>query len=149
MVSMGPEWLLIAAAAALGLYFYKQNEAGGNLVFFPGTITSMAFEGATPMADFTLQVQNTSNVTLQLYSIAGNVYDNGVLVGNLSNFNALQISPNSQTIIPIKAQFQLIGVVNDIIRSFQTGSFSRELTVNGYANVGGVQVPVNLVFKVG
>lgn len=143
------EEVLLVGALVLGIYFYKQKQAAGNLIFFPGTITAMAFEGSTPTADLTLQIQNTSNVDIDILSMAGNVFANGIRVGNISNFSPVRISRNSQTLLPVKVQFDLLGAVNEIIRSFQTGQFNQELKVEGFVNAGSVQVPVSLVFKVG
>lgn len=142
-----PEILLIAAGI-LGLYFWKQKEAAGNLIFFPGTITGMAFEDATPVAFLTLQIQNTSNVDIQINSMAGNVFANGVRVGNVSNFDPVMIGRNSQGYLPIKVQFDLIGIVQDIIRAWQGGVFRQTISIEGFVNAGSVQVPISLVFKV-
>jgi len=145
---MGPETLLLIGAGVLGLYFWKQKEAAGHLIFFPGNITGMQFVNSTPVVSLTLQVQNTSNVDLHLNSIAGNVLANGQLIGNVSNFTPVIIARNSQTLLPLTAQLQPLGIVNDIIRSFQTGSFAQDISIQGQANVGGVQVDVLLNFKV-
>lgn len=142
-----PEILLIAAGI-LGLYFYKQKEAAGNLIFFPGNITGMDFENSMPVAYLTLQVQNTSNVDIDLNSMAGNVFANGIRIGNVSNFSAVRLSRNSQVLLPIKVQFDLIGITNDIIRAWQGGVFRQTITIEGFVNAGSVQVPINLAFKV-
>lgn len=143
------EYLLIGLAAAIGVYFYKQKEAAGHLIFFPGNITGMGFEDSTPLAYMTIQVQNTSNVNIDLYSLAGQVFANGILIGNVSNFNSVRITGNSQVLIPITVQFFLIGAVNDIIRAFQTGSFNQDIQIEGYVNAANFQVPLKLNFKVG
>lgn len=143
------QYLVLGIAALLGLYFYKQKEAAGHLIFFPGNIVDMGFAGSSPVASLTIQVQNTSNAGIDLNSIAGSVYANGILVGNVSNFNPVHIAGNSQTLIPLTVQFNLLGVVNDIIRAFQTGSFRQDIMIDGYVNAGSFQVPVQLKFNVG
>lgn len=140
---------LLIGGLLVGIYFYKQKQAAGNLIFFPGNITGMAFEGSTPVADLTLQIQNTSNVDIDINSLAGNVFANGIRVGNISNFSPVRVGKNSQALLPIKVQFDLLGSVNEIILSFQTGHFNQELTVEGFVNAGSVQVPIHLTFKVG
>lgn len=140
--------VLLIGGLLVGIYFYKQKQAAGNLIFFPGNITGMAFEGATPTADLTLQIQNTSNSDIDILSVAGNVFANGMRIGNVSNFTPVRLGRNSQTLLPIKVQFDLVGAVNEIIRAFQTGHYTQVLTVEGFVNAGGVQVPVSLVFKV-
>lgn len=143
------EYLLIGLATMLGLYFYKQKDAAGHLIFFPGNITGMGFDNSTPYAQLTIQVQNTSNVSINLYSLAGQVYANNILIGNVSNFSPVTITGNSQVLIPVTIQFFLIGAVNDLIRSFQTNSFSQDISVEGYVNAANFQVPLKLTFKIG
>lgn len=143
------EYLLLGIAAAIGIFFYKQKEAAGHLIFFPGNITGMGFNNATPVADLTIQVQNTSNVDIPLYSLAGQIFANGVLIGNVSGFNPVTITGNSQVLIPITIQFFLLGAVNDIIRAFQTGSLKQNITIEGYVNAANFQVPLKLNFNIG
>lgn len=139
---------LLIAAGIIGLYFYKQKEAAGNLIFFPGMITNMYWDNATPVAELTLQIQNTSNVDIDINSMAGTVFANGVRVGNVSNFSPVRIGRNSETLLPIKVRFDLIGLVNDVIRAWQGGAFKQDVRIEGYVNAGSVQVPISLVFKV-
>lgn len=143
------EYLLLGLAAAVGIYYYKQKDAAGHLIFFPGNITGMGFSNSTPYAQLTIQVQNTSNVDIDLYSLAGEVYANGLLIGNVSNFSAVTITRNSQVLIPITVQFFLIGAVQNIINAFQTGSFKQDIQIEGYVNAANFQVPLTLKFNVG
>ncbi len=146
---MGEYGPILLILGSIGLYFYTQSKAAGNLVFFPGTITAMDFENTGPVAYGTIIVQNTSNATLSINSIAANVFTNGQLIGNLSEFGEVLIPGNGQAQIPVKITFQLLGIVNDIVQAFKTGHFKQDLSIEGYVNAGGVQAELKLTYKVG
>lgn len=142
----GPIMLI---GGAIALYLYTQKSAAGHLLFFPGTVTAMDMESGGPVAYATIVIQNTSNATLTINSLAANVTSNNQLVGNVSQFNAVEIPGNSQVEMPVKITFQLLGIVNDIIRAFQTNNFKQDLQIVGYVNAGGVQADLKITYKVG
>ncbi len=139
--------ILLIGGVVAGWYLLRAR-AAGRLVFFPGNVQSMAFEGVTPVAYLDFIVQNTSNADLVLNSVAGNVYANGNLVGNISQFQPQVIPGNSEIRFPVAVRFQLIGIVNDIIRSFQMGNFHQDLSIEGTANAQGIPVRIDLKFTV-
>lgn len=141
--------LLGGAALAVGYFLFRKASAAGHLVFSPGNITSMDFVGTTPTITFQLIVQNTSGSDLLLNSIAGNLSSNGTLIGNVNNFSGVPIPGNSSTTVLLTISLQIIGLVNDLIRAFQYKNFTQDIALNGYANVNGFQVPLNLKFTVG
>jgi LEA14-like dessication related protein len=96
-----------------------------------------------------LIVQNTNSSQLYVQSFAGNLFSNSYLIGNVSSFQQIMIPGNSQRIFIVNVKLQPLGVVNDIINAFQTGSFTQFLKLDASANVDGVQLPVQLEFKVG
>jgi hypothetical protein len=142
-----PSLLLIGGA--VGIYFWNKGKAANRLIFFPGAITDAFFENNIPYAEIELIVQNTSNVSIQLNSLAGNVFSSGTLVGNISTFTPVKIQSNSQGAVPILIRFKLLGIVNDLLNAFQYGNFQRELTIEGSVNAEGVAVPLSLTYKVG
>lgn len=144
----GIEALLLLGGFTL-LYFGNKAYSAGNLTFFPHRFTGMAFEGITPVATIELIVQNTSNTDFTLNSLSGNVLVQNTLVGNVGNFSPVYIPGNSETVIPLKIRFLLISLVDDIIAAFQTGHFDKELVFDGTVNANGVQVPLNLTYKIG
>jgi hypothetical protein len=143
----GDALLLIGGAGALWLL--TKQSAAKRLVFFPGAIQGMAFEGATPMAYLDVIVQNTSNADIAVYSIAGTAYANGYMIGNISNFQGVTIRRNSESRLPVTVRFNLIGMVNDIINAFQTKTFKQDIIIQGTANAEGFPVPIDLKFSVG
>jgi len=139
---------LLIIAGGIATWFYLRVKAAGRLLFFPGGVQGFEFDGVTPVAYLDFVVQNTSNADLTLNSVAGNVYANGYLVGNISQFNQQNIPGNSEIRFPVQVRFQLIGIVNDIIRAFQQGSFHQDLSIEGTANAQGVPIRLDLKFSV-
>lgn len=140
---------LAAGALILGNYFFK-GRALGNLIFSPGAVTGMRFDtSGSPVIDFTLQVQNTSSVGLRVDSIAGNVFSNSQLIGNVSTFTPVQIQGNAVTYVQVSARLRILGLVNDLIRAFQYKNISQAVQLQGFANVEGIQMPLNINFTVG
>lgn len=141
----GDALLLIGGGAAL--WFLTKSRAAQRLIFYPGAIQGMAFEDMTPMAYLDIIVQNTSNADLTVNSIAGSAYANGYLVGNISNFQGVTIRRNSESRLPVTVRFSLIGIVNDLVNAWQTGSFRQEIILQGTANAEGFGVPIDLKFS--
>jgi hypothetical protein len=131
-------------------------QAAGNLTFYPGDISNVYFEGSSPVFEVGILVQNTSANSLTLQSFAANVLskqiDKMIIVGNLSGFNPVTIPGNSEGAILVRLRLSTIGLVNDIVRAYQTGSFKQDLIISGGVNVAGipsVRVPINLTYKIG
>lgn len=143
------EVLLLAAAAGVGYWLWRKSTAAGSLVFSPGNVTSMDFVRASPVITFQIIAQNTSGTDLMLNSLAGNITSNGSLIGNVSNFFPTPIPGNSSTPITLTASLQVLGIVNDLIKAFQYNNIQQNLQLTGYANVNGIQAPLNLQMTVG
>lgn len=141
--------MLFAGAAGIALMLGLKARALGNLVFTPGTVSNMGFDGGIPTADVVLLAQNTSSTGLTVNSFAGNVFSNNILIGNIYNFQPVTIAGNAQTPVNLSIQFKALGVVTDLIKAFQNNNFSQDITVEAYANVSGLQLPVNLKFQFG
>lgn len=119
------------------------------MIFFPGTVQGVSFVGISPVLTFSVIVQNTSNVDVTINSIAGNVFSNTQLIGNVSTFTPVFLRANSQNTITLTSQLSALGVVNDLIRAISTGNFSQDLQFTGFANVSGYQMPINVSYQVG
>jgi len=100
-----------------------------------------------------LIIQNTNSTSLQLNSIAGDLYANSagssIRIGNVSAFTPVVFRGNTQGVIIVDVRLFALSIVNDVIRAFQNNNFSQELELDASANVSGIQVPVNMSFKVG
>lgn len=140
---------LFGGIGILLAYLFTQGRSIANLIFSPGSVSSMSFVGATPQATISIMVMNTSNLPVTISSFAANILSNGSYIGDVSNFFPVVIQPNSKTAFNVNADFQLIGIVNDIINAFQTKSIKQNLEIKGYANIDGQQIPVDINFTVG
>lgn len=141
--------LLFSGIGLLAFILLSKARALGNLVFTPGTVQSMAFVGSTPVAQVSINAQNTSSASITINAFAGNVYSNNTLVGNIASFTPVLIPGNSITPVTVGIQFMLMGVANDIVNAFSSNNFSQDIKITGYANVSGLQLPVNLDFSFG
>lgn len=144
----GEKIALGAGLLVAGVYFFK-GRALGNLIINPGQISQMYFDGSGPVIVFTLSVANTSSVGLRIDSIAGNIYSNGTLIGNISSFLPVLVAANNQSFIEVSARLRILGLVNDLIRSYTYKNFQQNIKLQGFANVEGIQMPLDLDFTVG
>ena len=146
---MGVFEVLLALGGVVALYFYNQVNAAGHLVFFPGSITGLSFEGSTPAIDATILIQNTSNVDFTFNSVAGNVYSDGILAGNASSFTPTPVPGNTEGTLHIKIRLLPLSIANDIISAITNGGIKRKLTLDGSVNANGSQVALALEFQIG
>lgn len=127
----------------------RKGGALGTLNFFPDKVRSISFDGLTPVMTIGLGVQNTSNQSFTIRSLAGNLYANNYYIGNVSSFTLRTIAPNSQQVIFITARLQLIGIVNDILNAFENRNFAQTIEIKAMANVDNLQIPININYKIG
>jgi hypothetical protein len=144
----GLEALLLLGGGAL-LYIGNQARSVANLNFFADDISAMTFEGVNPVAYLDLLVQNTSNVNISLNSLSGSVYVDNTLVGNVSNFTPVVSMGNSEAIMQVKVRLMALGLVNEMIQSFQYKNFSKKIDLRATVNANGVQLPITLTFQLG
>lgn len=146
---MGGGEVLIYLAIAAGLYIWNLGRAASNLNYFPGNITGYSIQGFSPAVYIELIVQNTNNVSFTLNSLAGNVFTDGTLIGNISNFMPVEIPGNSQVPIPLTLTLQPMGLVNEIIEIITGGVGGRDIRIQGSVNANGFQEPFSIDYKVG
>lgn len=140
---------ILAAGALIAYNALAKGAAATKLVFFPSGVTGLKYVNGSPEITFSVLIQNTSNQTMNFYSLAGNIFSNGYLVGNAMTRQGARIQPNSETIIKITARLQVIGVVADLVRAIQGEGFKRTFEFTGAANFDKYQVPVNIKYQVG
>lgn len=139
----------LTIAAIAGYALLAKKSASGSLVFYPASVRNIKFQGSTPIMTVGLVIQNPTNQKFVVKSLAGNLFANNYLVGNLSSFQTTEILPNSEVILYVEIRLSLISIVNDIIRAFQFGNFSQDLLLKATANVDNYPVPLTLNYKVG
>lgn len=142
-------YIIGGGAIAFLLYTAYKAKAVSNLLFFPGNVLSMGFMGANPVMTFNMSIQNTSSLPVTVNGLAGNLFSNGTLVGNVSLDGPITVPANTRVYQTFEAQFLLIGIVNNIIRAFQNNNFTQAMQLEGFANVSGLQVPISLELSVG
>lgn len=143
------ELLLLGVIGVAAFALARRASALGTLIFMPGRVVSISLEGTSPVMTLELVVQNTSSQSLVVNSLAGNLFANNYLVGNVSSFVSTRIPGNAQAVIPVKVRLMLIGLVNDIVQSFQNGNFTQDVRLEGFANAGFVRAPLDITFRVG
>lgn len=142
--------ILAVVAVLVGYNLFARKNAAGTLNFLPGNLKAIGSDGITPIVTVGLLVQNTSNQSYTLNSIAGTVYANNdgntYNIGNVSSFEQQRISPNSQSELTVEMRLALIGLVSDVINSISSG-YGQDILFKGYANVEGVQIPIVINYK--
>lgn len=141
--------VLILLAGGAALYFWNLARAASNLVYFPGNVTGFSLDGFSPVMFLDLLVQNTNNVSFTINSLSGSVFCDGVLIGNISNFQPVVISGNSQGTVPVKILLQPITLVNEIIRILSGGSGQKDIRLDGAVNANGIQANFAITYKIG
>lgn len=144
---MGDTGVLLVLGGLAVAYFWNLSNAVNNLQFYPGDITG--FDLLPPTLYVNLNVQNTSNITFTINSLAASVTSDGTLIGNISDFTPVVISANGQGAIPLTVRLLPIGIANDIISIYNGGSGNRTITINGSVNANGTQQSFSLSFKIG
>ena len=69
------------------------------------------------------------------------------MIGYVYNFTTQAIAPTSQATLEVRAKLQMIGIVSDLINAFNSGNFSQDISLDAFANVDGLQVPVDYTYK--
>lgn len=141
--------VLLAGAAGFLLYSAYKARSVANLLFFPGNVLSIGFLGANPVMTFNLQIQNTSSLPVVVNALGGNLFSNDTLVGNVYSTTPISVPANSRVYHTLEAQFLLVGIVNNLIDAWQYKNFTQKLQLQGYANVSGLQVPLELEMSIG
>ena len=142
--------VLIGGGLLLAYNMFSRKVAAATLNFLPGQLKRLSTDGATPVLTIGVIIQNTSNQSYQLNSLAGNVYANNdgnvYNVGNVSTFTVQQILPNRQQEIVVDMRLSLTGIVSDLLNSIANG-FGQDIQFKGYANVDGLQIPIVINYK--
>ena len=133
--------LLLAGGGLALLYFGKLATAAATyqLVF-----KNVSIQSATNWV-LTFTLQNVSNATLSLNSLAGTVSVNGNQLGNISMFPAspIIVPPNSQIDLPITLSIGLLGIPGIVAQVTQQAGNSFDFNVVGNMNINGLVAPFN------
>jgi len=147
------ELIGLGALGVVAFVLYSKARAAGTLLFRPGKVSNISFDGVAPVLDLSLVVQNTSSSGFTLESMAGNIVavngDDQYIIGNFSNFTPVPVNGNSETVVPVRVRLQMIGIVQNIIDAFRNGDTVRVVRLQGYVNAGFIRAPLNVEFAIG
>ena len=135
--------LLWIGGALVALYLIGRTRLATNVkVLFRG----LSFGGGLRKPSISLRfgVQNPTDQTATVRSIVGQVDANGRTVADVSGFQALQVGPNTESILTVQAQPAAVGIVQTVaefLRQKERGPV--RVTFTGTANVDGVNLPIN------
>lgn len=135
--------LLLIGGALVALYLIGRTRLATNVkVLFRG----LSFGGGLRKPSISLRfgVQNPTDQTATVRSIVGQVDANGRTVADVSGFQALQVGPNTESILTVQAQPATVGIVQTVaefLRQKERGPV--RVTFTGTANVDGVNLPIN------
>jgi len=149
-IAIKPVYFFGAGLLALLLWGFTKKATGANrLNFYFNRIESLTLDKLTPVLTFTVLLQNTSDDSYTINSIAGNIYCNNILIGNVSMFNSFTIAPSGQNVLSLTSRLNSAGIINDLIKAIQYGQFSQKITFDGYANIDNYQLPFTIDYTVG
>lgn len=150
----GAKILLVGLAAFVGYKLFSKKGAAESLQFFVSKV-AVRFSGITPIIDVTLGIHNPTNETLNVGSIAGELYINNNFAANIYGYQAVTIKSLGVSYFPISARLSLSGVASeimDIINAITSGGFAslinQTLTFKGKVYAEGITFPLNFNYKV-
>lgn len=136
--------LFLGAGALLLIYLGNLGVAGNVLQYY---ISAVDFTGLTT-GRIVLVVQNPSNASILLNSMAGTITCNGTTLGNVSNFQGgVTIPANQQTQVTIQVALSLTGIMSQLYAALTNPTGTNKLTfvIQGNANInGGMEIPFNI-----
>lgn len=143
------EVLALGAVGLIAAVYFSKVRAATTLIVLPGHVSNIYFDGATPVIELSLIVQNASSSGFVIESMAGQLTCDDYLIGNWSNFTPVHVNANSQVLVPVTVRLMLVGLVNNIINAFSTGQYEKTVVMKGFINAGFLRAPVNAKFVVG
>lgn len=141
--------IALSVGGVIAYSLLRKTVGLGNLNFYPAGVKDFKFEGTKPVMTLKIAVQNTSNQTYTLHSLAGNLFANGTLAGNAKLFQDTIIAANAEGILYIRVEMFLLGILNEIIAALQGNTISIKLELDATANIDQLQVPINLTYQIG
>jgi hypothetical protein len=134
--------ILYITGGIVALYLLGRARLAKNVkIVFRG----VSFSGGIVRPTLTMRfgVQNPTDQVAEIRSIVGQVTANGRTVADISNFVALELQPNSEAIIPIKAEPSALGIASTVWQYLQSTQREKlQLQFTGTANVDGVNIPI-------
>ena len=128
-------------AAVVALYLISKAKAGKKVLI---NFQSLKLGGSflAPKVAISLILQNTTNQTFNINSIAGSVFLNDKYIGVINLFNKKVLSPNVSEVIDIDLKLSLLQSYTAIKNIIKTKDLMTVVArVEGNANVDGIVLP--------
>lgn len=123
-----------------GLWLLTKYRATQSLTVRP---KGVGFDGFNVLLD--LGVFNSSPFPISFNSFSGQVTANDVLLGNVSDFDAVTIAPGAETLVSLKLAPQINNITALIKNIFQS-SQAQDLRLAGTLQAENITLPVDTVF---
>lgn len=133
--------ILPLLAGGIVLYFFSKGQAGANIKpYFKGLkVTGNAF---SPKFFLTFRIVNVSSFGVTVNAIAGEIYVNGKLVGDVNNTETFTIPKTSEIDYTVKFEPNSIAVIQTLYRFILRGQ-KMKISFVGKINTTGALVPIN------
>lgn len=128
-------------AAVVALYLISKAKAGKKVLI---NFQSLKLGGSflAPKVAISLLLQNPTNQTFNINSIAGSVFLNDKYIGVINLFNKKVLSPNVSEVIDIDLKLSLLQSYTAIKNIIKTKDLMTVVArVEGNANVDGIVLP--------
>lgn len=134
--------VLLLGAGGYALYYFSQLGVATSTVRV--VFNGVNVKGITNY-EVLMTVQNLSNISINVNSMAGDIILNGNRLATLAFFNGQIVVPaNSQIDIPVNVSPDLLSIPSVIRDIIHNGVGTLNFTVIGDANINGLVLPFNL-----
>lgn len=134
--------VMLLAALGFAAFYYTGLGVAGNdlLVIFKG----FSIDSINTFT-ITVTLQNVSNATIQLNSLAATVTIDGDTLGNVSYFgNPISVGPNSQVDIPLKLNVSFLSLPGEIKDLMNNLGGNHTIEVKGNFNANNIPLPLDV-----
>jgi hypothetical protein len=137
--------LLPLLAGGVVLYFFSKKQAGANIkVYFKGIKTTGS--ALSPKFYLTFRIVNVSSFGVTINAIAGEVFVNNKLVGDVNNVETFTVPKTSEIDYSVKFEPNSINVIKTLYQFFLLHQ-KMEIMFKGTINTTGALIPVEQKVK--
>jgi LEA14-like dessication related protein len=133
----------IIGLVAVGVYFWGKSQAGKKLKI---TIDSIKFDKLNfafqPTFTVNFLLTNNSNFSLNINSLFGDVYLNGVKISTVSENSTINVPANKSINFPVSVSVSLVDTILEIERLIRNGD-RLNIKFVGVVNAEGLNFPIN------
>jgi len=140
----------IAAFAAIGYFIYSKAKTAGRLTFnFAGIKLGKMTGINLPDVVIQIKVVNPTNTPLNITSVSGDIFFNGKLFTQFSNFTKTKFTPNSESIYEVTAKTSTVTSFLALVyaiknKKFKKGTVGIKATINSEGAIIAVDETKNI-----